>query len=62
MDLASLPIVLPLYLVATREWGAAGVAWVTSAAAVTKAVVAQAAAAAAVRRAESEPGLAGIGA
>jgi O-antigen/teichoic acid export membrane protein len=62
MDLASLPIVVPLYLVAAREWGATGVAWVTSAAAVTKAVVAQAAAAAAVRRAESEPALAGIGA
>jgi len=62
MDLASLPIVLPLYVVAAREWGAAGVAYVTSAAAATKAIVAQVAAAAAVRRAEAEPVLAAAGA
>lgn len=62
MDLASLPIVVPLYVVAAREWGAIGVAWVTSAAALAKAAAAHMAASAAVRRAEAEPVLAGVGA
>ena len=62
MDLVSLPVLVPLYVLAARQWGAVGVAWVTSGTAVAKAIVAQAAAAAAVRRAESQPVLAGLGA
>ena len=50
MDLASLPILIPLYVIAARQSGAIGVAWVTAVAACVKAAIAQATAAAAVRR------------
>jgi O-antigen/teichoic acid export membrane protein len=50
IDLASLPIMVPLYVVAAQNSGAVGVAWVTAVAAVIKAAVAQAIAAVAVRR------------
>jgi hypothetical protein len=54
MDLVSIVIVIPAYVVAARRSGALGVAWVTTTAAVVKALIAQAAAASAVRRAEAE--------
>ena len=58
MDIASLPVLIPLYVIAARRFGALGVAWVTTVAAVAKAVVAQTAALAAVTRAErSAPGI-----
>lgn len=50
MDLASLPILIPLYVIAARQSGAIGVAWVTAVAAFVKAAIAQVTAAAAVRR------------
>jgi hypothetical protein len=53
MDLVSVPILVPVYLIAARRFGAVGVAWVTAVSAVVKAGIAQTAAAAAVRRAEA---------
>jgi O-antigen/teichoic acid export membrane protein len=53
MDLVSLPVLIPLYLVAGREAGALGVAWVTAGSAVLKACIAHAAANAAIHREEA---------
>ena len=53
MDLVSVPLLVPAYVFAARRFGALGVAWVTATAAVIKAVIAQAAAFAAVRKAEA---------
>lgn len=50
IDLASLPILIPLYVIAARQNGAIGVAWVTAVAAFVKAAIAQVIASAAVRR------------
>jgi O-antigen/teichoic acid export membrane protein len=50
IDLVSLPVLIPLYVVAARESGATGVAWVTAIAALVKGGIAQATAAAVVRR------------
>jgi O-antigen/teichoic acid export membrane protein len=50
IDIASLPILIPLYVIAARRSGAIGVAWVTAVSAFIKAAIAQVAAAAAVRR------------
>jgi O-antigen/teichoic acid export membrane protein len=50
IDLASLPILIPLYVITARRSGAIGVAWVTAIAALVKATIAQAIAASAVRR------------
>jgi hypothetical protein len=52
MDLVSLPVLVPAYIVAARRAGALGVASVSAAAAVVKACVAHRAAIAAIRRAE----------
>jgi O-antigen/teichoic acid export membrane protein len=41
MDLASFPLLLPVYVYAAREYGALGVAWVSAAANATKAAIAQ---------------------
>ena len=53
IDLVSLPILIPLYVVAARSEGAVGVAWVTAGATVIKACIAQVAAAAVTRRADA---------
>jgi hypothetical protein len=53
MDLLTLPILVPMYIVAARRSGAVGVAWVTAGATVVKACVAQIAAAVATRRAQA---------
>ncbi len=50
IDLASLPVLIPLYVVAARQNGAIGVAWVTAVAVLVKAAIAHTAAAAVVRR------------
>jgi O-antigen/teichoic acid export membrane protein len=50
IDLASLPILVPLYVVAARQSGAIGVAWVTAVAVLVKAAIAHTTAAAVVRR------------
>lgn len=50
MDLASIPVLLPAYVIAAERSGAIGVAWVSAVAAVAKAAIAQLSAAAAVRR------------
>lgn len=50
LDLASLPVLIPLYVIAARQSGAIGVAWVTAVASLVKAAIAQLTAAAAVRR------------
>ncbi len=50
MDLASIPLLVPAYVVAARESGAIGVAWVTALSSVAKAAIAQLSATAAVRR------------
>jgi O-antigen/teichoic acid export membrane protein len=54
IDMASLPILVPLYVIAARRNGAIGVAWVTAISAFVKAAIAQVAAAAAVRRAQAQ--------
>ena len=41
MDIASLPLLIPAYAYAARHHGALGVAWVSAAASVTKAAIAQ---------------------
>jgi hypothetical protein len=53
MDLLTLPILVPMYVVAARRSGAIGVAWVTAVATVIKACIAQIAAAEATRRAQA---------
>ena len=50
IDLASLPVLIPLYVVAARQSGAIGVAWVTAVAVLVKAAIAHTTAAAVVRR------------
>ncbi len=50
MDLASIPLLVPAYVIAAGQSGAIGVAWVTAVSAVTKAAIAQISATAAVRR------------
>ena len=53
MDLVSLPVLIPLYLLAGHQAGALGVAWVTAGSAVLKACIAHAAANAAIHREET---------
>jgi O-antigen/teichoic acid export membrane protein len=50
MDLASIPLLVPAYVIAARQSGAIGVAWVTAISAVSKAAIAQMSATAAVTR------------
>jgi O-antigen/teichoic acid export membrane protein len=49
MDLASLPLLIPLYVIAARRFGALGVAWVTTISTVVKAAIAQTAAISAIK-------------
>jgi O-antigen/teichoic acid export membrane protein len=56
LDLMTLPILVPMYLVAARRWGAVGVAWVTAGSTLVKACIAQVAAVGAARRAEAGEG------
>jgi O-antigen/teichoic acid export membrane protein len=53
MDLVSLPVLVPLYVVAARRGGALGVAWVTAASSIVKSCVAQYVAVVVVRRADA---------
>jgi hypothetical protein len=53
MDLVSLPVLVPLYVLAARRSGALGVAWVTAASSIVKSCVAQYVAMVVARRADA---------